>query len=163
MNYSLRVAAMFMLTALAACTEQRHPIDLQLSRLRPVTIAPLTGLAWPAGTMLCPLGIYQSRLEGPSPVTERVNAFLTREKFLGDEGYWSLVVVKPAPAGDAGIEQFIFERDDYEVVTWPQVVSGSAVQIPAGFKGQTCVAVEHARVLVTHGMLHLSVISFGTE
>jgi hypothetical protein len=163
MNCSFRAAGMLMLTALAGCTEQRHPIDLQLSRLRPVTIAPLTGLDWPAGTMLCPLGIYQSKLQGPSPVTERVNAFLTREKFLGDEGYWSLVVVKPTSAGDAGIEQFIFERDDYEVVTWPQVVSDSAVPIPAGFQGQTCVAVENARVLVTHGMLHSTVISFGTD
>ena len=162
MNRSLRVVAMVLLAALGACAEKRHPIDLQLSQLRPVTIAPLTGLDWPAGTMLCPLSPYENSLPATSPEAVRVNAFLERKKFLGDEGFWSLAVVKPNTAGDDSIEHLTFARGKYDVVTSPGMLEQSAEKIPAAFKPQTCVTVEHARVLVTRGA-HRTIVSFGTE
>ncbi len=159
-----RAVGMLALTALGACAEARHPLDRQLSQLRPVTVAALAGLDWPAGTLLCPLTPYQSELPTSAPEAERVNAFLKRKQFVGDEFHWSLVVVKPAPAGGDGIEQLVFKRGDYDVLTEPQRLKEAAETLPAAFTPQACVAVERARVLVTRAQsTHRTLISFGTE
>lgn len=159
-----RVVGMLLLTTLIACAEKRHPIDEQLLQLRPVTIASLTGLAWPAGTLLCPLTPYMSLLPDTAPEAARVNAFLKRKQFKGADNHWSLVVVKPTPVGDDAIEQLIFKNAGYEVVTSARVLKQSADEVPAGFTLQACVPVEHARVLVTRGAVsHQTFISFGTE
>lgn len=159
-----RAVGMLGLAALCACSEERHPLDRHLAELRPVTVATLSGLDWPAGTMLCPLTNYQDQLPGSEPPADRVNAFLKKKKFVGDEGHWSLVAVKPTPAGDAGIEQLVFQRGDYDVVNEPQRLSDAAETLPATFTLQTCVPVERARVLVTRAQsTHRTLISFGME
>ena len=163
MNPLLRTAGMLALMALGACSEARHPLDRHLAQLRPVTVAALPAMGWPAGTLLCPLGLYQSELSGPVPQAERVNVFLKQKQFLGDEGHWSLIVVKPLPAGDAGIEHLLFKRADYDVINAPQVIARDAQAVPPGFAPQTCVSVEQARVLVTREQRsHRKRIIFGT-
>ncbi len=144
-----RAASLLALLVLAACAEQRHPLDGYLAQLRLDTPSALPGMDWPAGTLLCPLAPYQSELRGAAPSAERVNAFLKQKRFHGDEGHWSLVVVKPAPAGDAGIEQLVFKRGDYDVINDPQLLRRDAQAVPAGFAQQACVSVELARVLAT--------------
>ena len=151
------------LLALGACAEQRHPLDGYLTQLRPDAPSALPGMAWPAGTLLCPLAPYQSELHGAAPLADRVNAFLKQKRFQGDEGHWSLIVVKPVPAGDAGIEQLVFERGDYDVINDPQRIGRDVEKVPAGFAPQTCVTVEQARVLVTREQRsHRKLIIFGT-
>jgi len=53
------------------------------------------------------------------------------------------------PAGDAGIEQLVFERGDYDVINDPQLIRRDALAMPAGFAQQVCASVEQARVLAT--------------
>ena len=147
-----RAAGMLALMALMAfggCSEQAHPLDRSLGQLRPDTVAALPGLDWPAGTMLCPLSLYQSELPSSEPLAERVNAFLAQKQFLGDEGHWSLIAVKPSTAGGAGIEQLLFKRADYDVISDPQHIARAVQTLPAGFVQRACVAVEQARVLAT--------------
>jgi len=98
-----RAAGMLALMALGACSEERHPFERYLAQLHPVTVAALPHMAWPAGTLLCPLTMYQSQLSDSEPPAERANAFLAQKQFLGDEGHWSLIVVKPTPVGDDSI------------------------------------------------------------
>ena len=151
------------LLALAACTEAQHPLDRHLSRLRPVTIAPLAGLEWPAGTLLCPLTPYQSSLPTSAPQAARVNAFLASKQFLGDETHWSLVAIKPAPAGDASIAHLVFKRGGYDIVTDQGMLKTASGTVPAGFTLQVCVPVEQARVLVTRAVSSPRIlIGFGT-
>ena len=145
----VRAAVLLALLALGACAEQRHPLDGYLAQLRPDAPSALPGMAWPAGTLLCPLAPYQNELHGAAPLADRVNAFLKQKRFQGDEGHWSLVVVKPVPAGDAGIEQLVFKRGDYDVINDPQLMRRDALAMPAGFAQQACVSVEQARVLAT--------------
>lgn len=163
MILKFRAIGVLMLMALGACADAQHPIDQQLSRLKPVVMAPLVSLNWPAGTLLCPLTPYESVLSGTSPTTQRVNAFLEKKRFSGDEGHWSLVVIKPAPAGDAGIEQLVFKRGSYDVVTSGQRLGEIAESVPVTFEIQQCVEVNQARVLVTRGASARKLISFGTE
>lgn len=159
-----RAISVLLLMALGACANAQHPLDRQLSQAQPVTVVPLQGLAWPTGTLLCPLTPYQSALPGESVIAQRINAFLQKRQFKGDEGHWSLVVVKPAPAGEAGIEQLVFKRDNYDVVTSAQQLSEGAESVPAAFKIKECVDVQAARILVTRGAAsHRKMISFGTE
>lgn len=152
-----------LLATLAACSPAKHPIDQQLSQLRPVTIAALTGLDWPAGSLLCPLTPYQDSLPpGGGADGERVNAFLKRKQFKGEDGQWSLVIVKPSPAGDAGIEQLLFKQGGYDVINEGTLLK-RAETVPANFRRQICVPVEHARVLVTRTPSDpRPMISFGT-
>ncbi|MGK5032478.1 hypothetical protein [Janthinobacterium sp. MDT1-19] len=158
-----RAAGMLALIALGACSEERHPFDRHLAQLRPVTVAALPDMGWPVGTMLCPMGLYQSEVSDSAPPAERVNAFLKQKQFLGDEGLWSLIVVKPMPEGDAGIEQLFFKRADYDVITDPQRIERDAETVPAGFAPQACVTVEQARLLVTREQRsHRKLIIFGT-
>lgn len=159
-----RVAGLLLLLALGACGQSRHPIEQQLSGLRPVAIAPLKGMDWPAGTLLCPMTLYQSELPATAPVAERVNAFLKRKKFLGAEEHWTLVVVKPDTVGDDGIEHLFFKRGKYDVINSAEVLRKTAETLPAGFTPSECVPAERARVLVTRtrGMSR-TLISFGTE
>ncbi|MDO8039241.1 hypothetical protein [Janthinobacterium sp. SUN137] len=160
----LRAAGMLALTALGACSAEKHSLDRHLAQLRPVTVAALPDMGWPAGTALCPLGLYQSELSESAPHAGRVNAFLKQKQFLGDEGHWSLIVVKPLPAGDAGIEQLFFKRADYDVLNDPQVIARDVETVPAGFAPQTCVSVEQARVLVTREQRsHRKLLIFGTS
>ncbi|MCC7597783.1 hypothetical protein IGS61_09820 [Janthinobacterium sp. FW305-129] len=142
-------AGMLALMALGACSEERHPLDRHLGQLRPETVAALPDMGWPPGTLLCPLTMYQSELPGSAPPADRVNAFLKQKQFLGDEGLWSLIVVKPMPEGDAGIEQLLFKRADYDVFNEPEMLKREGGTLPTGFVPQTCVSVERARVLVT--------------
>lgn len=152
----MRTGALLTLTLLAACTQAQHPMDRHLSQLRPVTVAPLAGLDEPAGTLVCPMTPYQSSLPATAPEAARVNAYLAGKHFLGDENHWSLIVVKAAPAG---IEQLVFKRGDYDVVTEPQHVDTAA----PGFTLQVCVPVEQARVMVTRAQSSgRTLIRFGT-
>ena len=149
MSPLFRTAGMLVLMALGACSEQRHPLDRYLGQLRPEALAALPSLDWPPGTMLCPLSLYQSELPSSEPLAERVNAFLGQKRFLGDEGHWSLIAVKPSTAGDAGIEQLRFQRAGYDVVNDPQRIGREVQTVAAGFTQRACVAVEQARVLAT--------------
>lgn len=153
------------LAALCACAEQRHPLETYLDQLRPDTVTALPDLGWPAGTLLCPMSAYQSELGATESPAESVNAFLARKKFLGDEGHWSLIVVKPAPAGDAGIEHLIFKHvKNAYVINDPATLARDAAAVPAGFAMQTCVAVEQARVLVVpQQKSNRKLIVFGTQ
>ncbi|MCC7681897.1 hypothetical protein [Janthinobacterium sp. FW305-128] len=156
-------AGMLALMALGACSEERHPLDRHLGQLRPETVAALPDMGWPPGTLLCPLTMYQSELPGSAPPADRVNAFLKQKQFLGDEGLWSLIVVKPMPEGDAGIEQLLFKRADYDVFNEPEMLKRDGGTLPTGFVPQTCVSVERARVLVTRPQRSdRTLIVFGT-
>ena len=163
MNPLLRTAGMLALMALGACSEERHPFDRHLAQLRPDTVAALPDMGWPAGTLLCPMGLYQSELSDSAPHADRVNLYLKQKQFLGDEGRWSLIVVKPLPQGDAGIEQLFFKRADYDVINDPQRIARDAQAVPPGFAPQDCVTVEQARVLLTREPgSHRKRIIFGT-
>jgi hypothetical protein len=160
----VRAASTLTLAALSACTQAPHPIEAQLARMQPVSVAALTGLDWPAGTLLCPLTPYQSSLPAGEPTAERVNSYLRRQRFVGEEGRWSLVVVKPGTVGDDGIEHLLFKRGDYDIVTAPRRLQDAAEAVPAGFRLQSCVPLERARVLATRARATQQVmISFGTE
>lgn len=159
-----RAVGMLGLAALCACSEEQHPLDRHLSKLRPVTVATLSGLNWPDGTMLCPLAPYQNELPNSTAPADRVNAFLKRKQFVGDESHWSLIAVKPTPAGDAGIEQLTFKRAGYDIINEPQMLERDAETVQAGFVLKTCVPVDQARVLVTHTKkTNRTLIIFGTE
>ena len=158
-----RAAGMLALMALGACSEERHPFDRHLAQLRPDTVAALPDMGWPAGTLLCPMGLYQSELSDSAPHADRVNLFLKQKQFLGEEGRWSLIVVKPLPQADAGIEQLFFKRADYELINEPQRIARDVQTVPPGFAPQACVTVERARVLVTREPgSHRKLIIFGT-
>lgn len=157
-------AALLVLAALGGCTQAQHPIDRHLSQLRPVTVAPLPDLNWPAGTLLCPLTPYQSQLSNDDSRAQGINTFLKRTAILRDEGHWSLVVVKPATAGTKGIEHLLFKRGNYDVITSPSQLQQAAETLPERFVPRTCVPVEHARVLVARARsTHRTLIMFGTE
>lgn len=158
------ISVLFPVALLSACSDAQHPLDRQLSQLKPTAIVPLEGLPWPAGTLICPLTPYQSELPGDSSTAQRVNAFLAKKQFKGDEDHWSLVVVKPEPAGEAGIEQLVFKRNNYDVITSVEQIGKSTDAVPAAFEPKECVAVQDARVLVTSsGASNRKRISFGTE
>jgi len=163
MTKSFRTIGILALLALGACAQDRHPIDRQLSQLRPDAVVPLVGLEWPAGTLLCPLTPYQDRVPDSAFAAARVNDFLKRKQFVGDEGHWSLVVIKPAPAGDDGIEHLIFKRGNYDVVTEEKLVAEAAKAQSRTFTQQACVPVELARVLVTRDQSQRNLVSFGTS
>ena len=159
----LLAAGMLALMVLGACSAEKHRFDRHLAQLRPDTVAALPDMGWPAGTLLCPMGLYQNELPGSAPPADRVNAFLKQKHFLGDEGRWSLIVVKPLPQGDAGIEQLFFKRADYDVINDPQRIARDVQTVPPGFAPQDCVTVEQARVLVTREPgSHRKLIIFGT-
>lgn len=151
------------LLMLGACAQEQHPLDRQLSQLRPDAVVLLAGLDWPAGTLLCPMTPYQSTLSAEGPVAKRVNGYLKRTQFTGDEDHWSLVVVKPAQAGDDGIEHLRFKRGAYDVVTEPARVAEAVKAQAAAFTLQDCVPVEQARVLVARDRSQRTFISFGTS
>lgn len=160
-----RAFGMFALAALCACAEERHLLDRHLEQLRPDTVATLPEMGWPSGTLLCPMTLYQSELHGVEPPADRVNAFLARKKFLGEEGRWSLMVVRPATDGDAGIEHLLFKRaKNFDVINDPELLARDAGTPPAGFTMKTCVPVEQARVLaVREQRSHRILIVFGTQ
>ena len=159
-----RAFGVLALAVLCACAEKRHPLDLYLDSLRPETVASLPDLGWPAGTLLCPMALYQSELRGAQPSVDRVNAFLARNKFLGEEGRWSLMVVRPATEGDAGIEHLMFKRANFDVITEAETLKRDAGIIPADFTMQTCVPVEKARVLAAPQQgSNRTLIVFGTQ
>ena len=164
MNPEFRVIGLLLPLALGACGQSPHPIDQQLSGLRPVTVAPLKGMDWPAGTLLCPMTLYQSELYATAPVAERVNAFLKRKKFVGEEGRWTLIVVEPDTVGDDGIEHLFFKRGNYDVISSAEVLRKTAETVPAAFAPDECVPAERARVLATRSRgIARTLISFGTE
>lgn len=159
-----RAFGMLALTALCACAEERHPIDFYLQQLRPGTVSTLPDMGWSSGTLLCPMTMYQSQLHGSEPPADRVNAFLTQKKFLGDEGHWLLMVVKPAPAGDAGIEHLMFKRANFDVINEAETLKRDAETMTADFTMQTCVPVEKARVLAApQQRSNRTLIVFGTQ
>jgi hypothetical protein len=160
-----RAFSVLALTVLCACAEKRHPLDLHLEQLRPGTVSTLPDLGWSSGTLLCPMTAYQSALHGSVPPAERVNAFLARKKFLGEEGRWSLMVVKPATDGDAGIEHLMIKRaKNFDVINEPEMLVRDAGTAPAGFTMKTCVPVEQARILaIPEQRSHRMLIVFGTQ
>lgn len=159
-----RAVGMLGVAALCACSEERHPLDRHLADLRPVKVVTLPDMGWPPGTILCTMAIYQSELIDSAPAANRVNTFLKQKQFMGDEGHWSLIVVKPMPEGDAGIEQLLFKRGDYDVINDPNLIIRDAETPPPGFTPQACVPVDKARVLITQTQKsHRKLIIFGTE
>jgi hypothetical protein len=153
--------SLLLLVAAGPSAYAQHALEQQLAQLKPLAVVPLEGLEWPAGTLLCPLTPYQSSLPDASNTAQRVNAFLEKKRFQGDEGHWSLLVVKPAPAG---IEQLVFKRGKYDVVTSSAQLSKAADFVPTTFEFKECVAVQEVRVLVTRGgASHRTLISFGVE
>lgn len=160
-----RACGVLALTALCACAEERHPLDLHLAQLRPGTVSTLPALGWPSGTLLCPMTPYQSELRGSEPPVDRVNAFLARKKFLGEEGRWSLMVVKPATDGDAGIEHLMFKNaKNFDIINDPEMLARNAGTVPVGFTMKTCVSVEQARILaIPEQRSHRMLIVFGTQ
>ncbi|MGK5019631.1 hypothetical protein [Janthinobacterium sp. LB2P10] len=155
--------ALTVLMALAGCSKERHRLDRHLAQLHPDTVTALPEMGWPAGTLLCPLTTYQSDLDGSEPPADKVNAFLAQKQFLGNEGYWSLILVKPAPAGDNSIEQLIFKRAEFDVINDATTLKRDAETVPAGFAPQTCIPVERARVLLTRTRgSHRKLVIFGT-
>jgi len=152
------------LVALGACSDTRHPLDRQLSQMKPVAVALLQGLERPKGTLLCPLSPYQSELSGDSATTQRINAFLRKKHFRGDEAHWSLVVVSPALTEAPVIEHLIFERGNYDVVTSLPQPDEATEPVLAKFQPKECVEIQEARILATHGgALHRTQIRFGTS
>ena len=147
MKLLFRAAGMLALMALGACSAEKHPLDRHLAQLRPDTLTALPDMGWPAGMVLCPMALYQSELPDSEPLAGRVNAFLKQKQFLGGEN-WSLIVVTPMSEGDAGIEQLLFQRADYDVINEPQRIAQVAGTVPPGFVPQACVSMEQARVLV---------------
>lgn len=160
----IRATSLVLLVATVACSNTQHPLDRQLSQLKPIAIVRPSGLDLPTGTFLCPLSFYESTLSGGSSAAQRVNAFLEKKQFRGTEGQWSLIIVKPAPADEAGIEHLIFRRDKYDVVTSSAELVKEADAVPAAFEVKECVEVKEARVLVTRDRVsNRKLISFGTE
>ncbi|MGK5030542.1 hypothetical protein [Janthinobacterium sp. MDT1-19] len=159
-----RVVGMLGLTALCACSEERHPLDRHLADLRPVKVVKLPDMGWPPGTILCTMAIYQNELIDSAPLADRVNEFLKKKQFRGTEDYWSLIVVKPMPEGDAGIEQLLIKSGDYDVINDLDRIMRDAETLPPGFTPQACVPLEKARVLVTRTQRNYrKLIIFGTE
>lgn len=159
-----RAIGVLALTALCACAQERHPLDLHLSRLQPETVTSLPDMGWPAGTLLCPMTPYQSKLLDSTPAAGRVNAFLKQKQFLGEEGQWALIVVRPEAAGNAGIEQLVFRRGMYDVINDPGLLRRDGAAAPAQFLPQSCVPVERARVLATRPPgSDRTMIVFGTQ
>lgn len=151
------------LVALGACSDARHPLDHQLSQIKPVTVVPLRGLERPQGTLLCALTPYQSALSGDSEITRLVNAFLKKKNFQGDEGHWSLVVVGPAAAGVPPIEHLIFKRAQYDVVTSLRRTDGPTELALTNFQPRECVEIQQALILANHGgASNRTQITFGT-
>ena len=151
------------LVALGACSNARHPLDQQLSQIKPIAVVPLRGLERPKGTFLCPLTPYQSALSGDSDTAQLVNAFLKKNNFQGDEGHWSLMVVGPASAGVPRIEHLIFERGKYDVVTSLRRSDGPTELALAKFQPKECMEIQKALILATHGgASNRTQISFGT-
>lgn len=140
-----------LLVGLAACSSEQHPLDRQLSQLKPVALVPLEKSGWPAETLICPLTPYQNAVSGDSSTAKRVNAFLQKKRFQGDEAYWSLVTVKPGTEGDAGIEHIIFKRGLYDVVASAPRPHEASEQILAAFELKECVTAGEARILATAG------------
>nr|GEU28358.1 ornithine carbamoyltransferase, chloroplastic [Tanacetum cinerariifolium] len=133
MMAAMRFAVMLSLTSVIAYAYAQHPLDQQLAQLTPPALVPLQGTGWPAGTLLCPLTPYESAVPGNSKVARRVNAVLEKNRFRGDEGHWSLIVIQPATTGDAGIEQLVFKRRNYDVVRSSSGLRGATTSVPAGF------------------------------
>jgi ferredoxin-like protein FixX len=151
--------SLLLLVATATSAHAQHPLERQLAQLKPIAVVPLVGLAWPSGTLLCPLTPYQSALPGASSTAQRVNAFLEKKRFQGDEGHWSLVVVKPD-----GIEQLVFKRGKYDVVASSAQLSKAADSVTATFELKECVEVQEARVLATRsGASNRTLLHFGVE
>lgn len=157
-------ACILALALLGACSAPRHPLDAHLSRLRPVTVSALPDLGWPAGTLLCPMTPYQSAPVGDGPAEQRAKDYLARRGFTGDESHWSLVVIKPTPTGDAGMEHLVFRRIDYDVQMGSQMAEG--LEQPAGAlrMDAACIRVEQIRVLATRRANgDRPLLFFGTE
>lgn len=136
---------------LGACAEKPLPFEQFLAELKPETVVPLTDFGWPTGTLLCPLSAYQNALHGESATAQRVNTFLQRSNMRGDEGVWSLVVVRPGTTGTDGIGQIFFTQHAHVVTTDASKLKFYDGSVPAGFTWQECVPVEHARVFVGRG------------
>lgn len=159
-----RSLSMLSLAALCACSEEPHPLDRYLAQLRPVTVAALPKLNWPTGTLLCPLTPYQSELPISTPPADRVNAYLKKKQFKGDENHWSLVAIKPTSAGEAGIEQLVFKRGNYDVINEAEVIKRDIDAVPPGFTQRACIPVENAVVFVTkEHKSNQTLIIFGME
>ncbi|GGY39951.1 hypothetical protein [Pseudoduganella albidiflava] len=173
MTAPYRAISLLILAVLGGCMEDagqvverymeqsRHPLDRYLSQLGADTVSPLPRFDWPAGTLLCPTTPYQSSLHSRTPVATRVNAFLKRKEFRGDEGHWSVVVVAPLSSGDGAIEHLIFKRGNYAVFTSPEMLGRDGPTLPAGFVQQECVPVETGRVLAARGRLYPKIVAFG--
>lgn len=164
MTFPLPAAALLALTALAACSDAMHPIEAQLALLRPESITPIADLAYPAGTLLCPMTPYQNSVAGSAPQAQRINAFMGRQNYLGDDGIWSLVTVRPGTTGDDGIEHLVFRRSEYDVINAPAELKKLVEKVPANFEVLACVPVQHASVLATRSRAtERKIVSFGRQ
>jgi hypothetical protein len=157
------VVSVVTLMALSACAPKQHPVERYLSDLRPIKVVQMENAGWAKGTIICPLTPYQNGINESAVVAKRVNDFLKRKNFVGDEFHWSLIALNPASGDDAGIEHLVFKIGGYDVINEKDVLEKSAETLPEEFQPQVCVTVEQARVLVTRTRSQRTLISFGTE
>lgn len=155
-------AALLPLLALGACSSSMHPLEAQLDLLRPESITSVAGLDYPAGTLLCPLTPYQNSVAAAAPEAQRINAFMGRQRYLGDDSTWSLVIVRPGTTGDDGIEHLLLRRGKFDVINSRESLGKLVEKVPTDFEVLDCVPVEHASVLTTRSRAsQRKVISFG--
>jgi len=157
-----RAAALLPLLVLGACSNSMHPLEAHLDLLQPESITSIARLDYPAGTLLCPLTPYQNSVAPAAPEAQRINAFMGRQRYLGDDGTWSLVIVRPGTTGDDGIEHLLLRRSKFDVINSPADLGKLVEKVPADFEVLGCVPVEHASVLTTRSRVtQRKIISFG--
>lgn len=155
-------ATLLPLLALGACSSSMHSLEAHLDLLRPESITSVAGLDYPAGTLLCPLTPYQNSVAAAAPEAQRINAFMGRQRYLGEEGTWSLVIIQPGTTGDDGIEHLLLRRSTFDVINSRESLGKLVEKVPADFEVLDCVPVEHASVLTTRSRAsQRKVISFG--
>lgn len=155
-------AALLPLLALGACSSSMHPLEAHLDLLQPESITSVAGLDYPAGTLLCPLTPYQNSVAAAAPEAQRINASMGRQRYLGEEGTWSLVIIRPGTTGDDRIEHLLLRRSTFDVINSRESLGKLVEKVPADFEVLDCVPVEHASVLTTRSRVsQRKVISFG--
>lgn len=158
-----RLIALASLLLLGACTDKQLALERFLTDVKPGSIATLPDFGWPAGTLLCPMGHYQNQLHSSSAVAQRVNAVLQHSAAHGDEGLWTLVVIRPDTAGADGIGQLVFETKALGVATFASELERAEGGVPAGFTWQECVPAERAKVVALRVVRGRKMLAFGVQ
>ena len=92
------------------------------------------------------------------------NSMHPLEAHLGDDGIWSLVIVKPGTTGDDGIEHLLLRSSTFDVINSAATLAKLVEKVPPDVEALDCVAVEHASVLTTRSRVtQRKIISFGRQ